>query len=350
MKLSVLYMVKEGYSSITVPEDFSERIDKFNYENNNLFPSKQKALQRAWIDFENKYSGIEGKTVEIDGKKVGPGNPIYIIAEIGINHNGNMDICKKLIDMAVDSGCDAVKFQKRTIDIIYSKEELAKPRESPFGNTNGDLKRGLEFGEKEYRQIDKYCKEKNITWFASPWDIPSVDFLEKFDIPCYKIASASLTDKGLLEKIKTTNKPTILSTGMSDTDQIRRAVKILGEDNLILLSCVSSYPTTNLADQNLKVIETLKKEYSCPVGYSGHEADTFPTLMAMALGANVVERHITLGRTMYGSDQAASLERKGLEMICNRAKDIPLLLGDGIKKITDSEIPISAKLRKVDTI
>ncbi|MBU2576880.1 MAG: N-acetylneuraminate synthase family protein [Nanoarchaeota archaeon] len=343
-------MAKEGYSSITVPDEFSERIDRFNSNQGNLFPSKQKALQRAWVDFENKYSRDGEKTVEIDGKIIGPGHPIYVIAEVGINHNGDIDICKKLIDMAVDSGCDAVKFQKRTVDIIYTKEELAKSRDSPFGNTNGDLKRGLEFGDKEYRQIDNYCKEKNITWFASPWDIPSVDFLEKFDVSCYKIASASLTDKGLLERIKATNKPIILSTGMSDAEQVRKAVDILGEDNLVLLSCVSAYPTLNLADQNLKVIETLKKSYSCPVGYSGHEPDTFPTLMAMALGANVIERHITLGRTMYGSDQASSLEKKGLEVICNRAKEIPRILGDGKKTVTDSEVPISAKLRRVDTI
>ena len=277
---------------------------------------------------------------------MGDGEPVVIVAEIGINHNGSLETAKKLIDVAVEAGCDAVKFQKRTIEVVYTPEELARPRESVFGNTNGDLKRGLEFGEKEYQEIDRYCKEKGILWFASPWDEGSADFLAKFDIPCYKIASASLTDDNLLKHIRTKGKPIILSTGMSTVDQIRHAVEVLGEDDLILLHCTSTYPGAD-EELNLKVIPRLKEQFSCPIGYSGHEVGVYSSLVAAVLGACVVERHITLDRAMWGSDQAASLEPQGIERLVRDIQRVPIWLGDGKKKVYESELPILQKLRRV---
>ena len=285
------------------------------------------------------------KCVKIANKIVGDGYPCFIIAEIGINHNGSVGLAKKMIDIAVTTGCDAVKFQKRTVDVVYTKEELAKERKSVFGNTNGDLKRGLEFGEKEYREIDKYCKEKGILWFASCWDEGSVDFMEKFDIPCYKIASASLTDDNLLKYTKSKGKPILLSTGMSTMEQIRHAVSILGEDNLVIFHCTSTYPS-NADETNLRVIENFKKEFDCPIGYSGHERGVTPSILAAALGANSVERHITTDRTNWGSDQAASLEMAGLYHMVRDIRQIPELLGDGKKIVYQRELPIIEKLRR----
>ncbi len=285
------------------------------------------------------------KCVKIANKVVGDGYPCFIIAEIGINHNGSVGLAKKMIDIAVTTGCDAVKFQKRTVDVVYTKEELAKERKSVFGNTNGDLKRGLEFGEKEYREIDKYCKEKGILWFASCWDEGSVDFMEKFDIPCYKIASASLTDDNLLKYTKSKGKPILLSTGMSTMEQIRHAVSILGEDNLVIFHCTSTYPS-NADETNLRVIENFKKEFDCPIGYSGHERGVTPSILAAALGANSVERHITTDRTNWGSDQAASLEMAGLYHMVRDIRQIPELLGDGKKIVYQRELPIIEKLRR----
>ena len=286
------------------------------------------------------------KCVKIANKIIGEGFPCFIIAEIGINHNGSLAMAKKMIDIAVTTGCDAVKFQKRTVDIVYTKEELAKERKSVFGNTNGDLKRGLEFGEEEYSEIDSYCKQKGILWFASCWDENSVDFMEKFDTPCYKIASASLTDDNLLKHIKSKGKPVLLSTGMSTMEQIKHAVSILGEDNLVLYHCTSTYPS-NMDEINLEVIETLKKEFSCPIGYSGHERGVTPSVLAVALGADSIERHITLDRTNWGSDQAASLEMAGLYHLVRDIRQVPYLLGDGIKKVYPRELPIIDKLRRV---
>ncbi len=289
---------------------------------------------------------MEIKKVKIANKIIGNGEPVFIAAEIGINHNGDINIAKQLIDVAVEAGCDAVKFQKRTIELVYTPEELAKPRENPFGPTNGDLKRGLEFGEKEYAEIDKYCKEKGILWFASPWDIKSVEFLEKFNVPCHKIASALLTDDELLKKVKATGKPIILSTGMSTEEQIRHAVDIIGEDNLILLHCTSTYPCLD-EELNLKVIHWLKDNFSSPVGYSGHEVGVYSSLVAVLLGAQIIERHITLDRAMFGSDQSASLEPQGLQRLVRGIKSTPTWLGDGKKKVFESELPILEKLRKV---
>ena len=286
------------------------------------------------------------KCVKIADKFVGNGYPCFIIAEIGINHNGSVKFAKKMIDIAVATGCDAVKFQKRTVEIVYTKEELAKERKSVFGNTNGDLKRGLEFGYNEYKEIDDYCKKKGIIWFASCWDEKSVDFMEQFDIPCYKIASASLTDDNLLLHTKSKGKPVLLSTGMSTMEEIRHAVSILGEDNLIIYHCTSTYPS-NADEMNLRVIETFKKEFNCPIGYSGHERGVTPSVLAVALGADSVERHITLDRTNWGSDQAASLEMAGLYHMVRDIRQTPVLLGDGKKVVYPRELPIIEKLRRV---
>jgi N-acetylneuraminate synthase len=281
----------------------------------------------------------------IGNKKIGDGKPCYIIAEIGINHNGDINIAKKLIDLAAFAGCDAVKFQKRTIDVVYSAEELAKPRENPFGTTNGDLKYGLEFGQQEYQEIDRYCKEKNVSWFASCWDEGSVDFIDQFDVPCYKIASASITDDGLLRHTKAKGKPIIMSTGMSTLEQIDHAVDVLGKDNLIILHTTSTYPAT-YEELNLTVIPVLKKRYNLPVGYSGHESGIASSVAAVALGACIVERHITLDRAMWGSDQAASLGPSGVIKMVNEIRLVETSMGDGVKKVFATEEPIIKKLRR----
>jgi N-acetylneuraminate synthase len=281
----------------------------------------------------------------IGNKKIGDGKPCYIIAEIGINHNGDINIAKKLIDLAAFAGCDAVKFQKRTIDVVYSAEELAKPRENPFGTTNGDLKYGLEFGQQEYQEIDRYCKEKNVSWFASCWDEGSVDFIDQFDVPCYKIASASITDDGLLRHTKAKGKPIIMSTGMSTLEQIDHAVDVLGKDNLIILHTTSTYPAT-YEELNLTVIPVLKKRYNLPVGYSGHESGIASSVAAVALGACIVERQITLDRAMWGSDQAASLGPSGVIKMVNEIRLVETSMGDGVKKVFATEEPIIKKLRR----
>lgn len=286
------------------------------------------------------------KFIEIADKKVGDDYPCFITAEVGINHNGDINIAKKLIDLAVFSGCDAVKFQKRTIDVVYSKEELAKERESIFGNTNGDLKRGLEFGLEEYKIIDEYCKQKGIMWYTSCWDEQSVDFIEQFNTPCYKIASASLTDDNLLRYTKSKGKPILLATGMSTLEQIDHAVDVLGEDNLLIYHCTSTYPTDN-CEINLNVIKTLKQRYNCPIGFSGHEKGVFPTILAAASGACAVERHITIDRTLWGSDQAASLETDGICRVVRDIRQTKIIMGDGVKMVYDSELPIIKKLRRV---
>lgn len=286
------------------------------------------------------------KCVNIADRIIGDGQPCFIIAEIGINHNGSLALAKKMIDIASTTGCDAVKFQKRTIDVVYSKEELAKERKSVFGNTNGDLKRGLEFDYEQYKEIDEYCREKGILWFASCWDEQSVDFIEQFNPPCYKIASASLTDDNLLKYTRSKGKPILLSTGMSSMKEVRHAVDILGKEDLVIYHCTSTYPS-NAEETNLLAIETLKKEFGCPVGYSGHERGVTPSVLAVALGACSVERHITVDRTNWGSDQAASLEIAGLSHLVRDIRQVPDLLGDGLKVVYPREIPIIEKLRRV---
>lgn len=286
------------------------------------------------------------KIVRIGERLVGPGHPTYVIAEIGINHNGSLDIAKQLIDAAVDAGCDAVKFQKRTIEIVYSPEELARPRESPFGTTNGDLKRGLEFGEEEYAEIDRHCKKNGIVWFASCWDEGSVDFVERFSVPCYKVASACLTDGALLRHHRAKGRPVILSTGMSTLEQVQHAVDVLDMDDLIILHCTSTYPS-KIEELNLRTIQTLRRLFEVPVGYSGHEVGLPTTLAAVALGACVVERHVTLDRAMWGSDHAASVEPQGMKRLVRDIRAIETALGDGIKRVYESERPIIAKLRRI---
>jgi N-acetylneuraminate synthase len=283
--------------------------------------------------------------VKIGNRMVGDGNPCFIIAEIGINHNGDIKIAKRLIDLAAFAGCDAVKFQKRTIDVVYSAEELAKPRENPFGTTNGDLKYGLEFGLKEYKEINKYCRDKKIMWFASCWDEDSVDFIDQFKVSCYKIASASLTDDGLLKYTRAKGKPIILSVGMSTLEQVDHAIKVLGKKDLIILHTCSAYPS-EYSDLNLKVIPALRERYNVPVGYSGHETGLASSSAAVAIGACVVERHITLDRAMWGSDQAASLGTSGIIKLVKDIKLVETSLGDGVKKVTEKEIPIISKLRR----
>ncbi len=309
--------------------------------------------------------------VSIGGRLVGEGQPVYIIAEIGINHNGDIELAKKLIDKAKEVGCDAVKFQKRTVEVVYTPEELAKPRpveasillkavkrgvlppdavkrlkESDFENsTNGDLKRALELTEAEYREIDRYAKEKGIAWFASPWDEQSVDFLEQFNPPAYKIASASITDNGLLKHTRAKNRPMIVSTGMSDLDIVKKAVETLGKDNLVLMHTVSTYPA-NPEELNLKAIHTLRDEFGIPVGYSGHEVGMSPAFAAAVMGASVVERHITLDRAMWGSDQAASMEPFGFGRLVSYIRFFEKTKGTGEKKILESEVPVMKKLRR----
>jgi N-acetylneuraminate synthase len=277
---------------------------------------------------------------------VGNGHPCAVVAEIGINHNGDLRLAKKLINVAAAAGCSAVKFQKRTIDVVYSVEELAKPRESPFGETNGDLKRHLEFGLEEYREIDRYCRELGMVWYSSCWDEASVDFIEQFTPPCYKIASACLTDENLLRHHKATGRPLILSTGMSTMEQVRKAVNILGTRDLVLLHTASTYPSQP-SELNLRVILQLKELFPVPIGYSGHEVGLSPTLAAVTLGACMVERHITLDRASWGSDQAASVEPQGITRLVKDIRVIESALGDGMKRVLPSEIPVMKKLRRV---
>jgi N-acetylneuraminate synthase len=295
---------------------------------------------------KNNHSSSPQPELRLGSKVAGPGRPCYVIAEIGINHNGDIDIAKKLINVASGAGCDAVKFQKRTIDVVYSKEELAKPRESPFGETNGDLKRGLEFELEEYREIDRYCREVKIDWFASCWDEASVDFIAQFHVPCFKVASASLTDDNLLRHTRKAGKPVILSTGMSTIEEVDHAVGVLGKQELALLHACSTYPAF-YEELNLKVIEVLRDRYGVPVGYSGHETGLPSSVAATVLGACIIERHITLDRSMWGSDHAASLEPNGITRLIRDIRLIEKSMGDGVKRVLEREQPIIKKLRRV---
>ena len=271
---------------------------------------------------------------------------IFIIAEIGINHNGSLDICKKLIDTAKSAGCDAVKFQKRTLDKVYSKEQLLSYRESPWGKTFYEQKNGLEFGLKEYKSIDAYCKKKNIYWFASAWDIDSQKFLNKFKTKFNKIASAMIIDKKFLDFVAKQKKHTFISTGMSNMKIIDDAVKIFKKRkcSFELMHCVSTYP---LKDEtaNLKFINTLKKKFKCKVGYSGHESGLAISIAASAFGLTSLERHITLDRSMYGSDQAASIEPNGLKSLVDSVRKVEKALGNGKKVFLPEEKEMAKKLR-----
>jgi len=284
--------------------------------------------------------------IKIANTFVGDNWPCYIVAEIGINHNGDIELAKKLIDVAVKAGCNAVKFQKRTVEVVYSAEELARPRENPFGHMNGDLKYGLELDLEDYQEIDRYCREKNIVWFASCWDEQSVDFIASFDTPCYKIASALLTNINLLKYLRSKKKPLILSTGMSTVDLIDRAVDILGKEDLIILHTTSTYPAA-YEELNLRVISTFRNRYNVPIGYSGHETGIASSVAAVVLGACMVERHITLERSMWGSDQAASLGPNGIIRLVRDIRLVETSLGDGVKRVYERELPVIRKLRRV---
>tara|TARA_B100002052_G_scaffold225384_1_gene207566 strand:- start:10757 stop:11617 length:861 start_codon:yes stop_codon:yes gene_type:complete len=271
---------------------------------------------------------------------------VYVIAEIGINHNGDLKIAKELIKESKNAGADAVKFQKRTIDVVYSKDILDSPRESPWGKTQRDQKNGLEFGASEYDEIDLYCKKLEIDWFASAWDIESQTFLSKYNLKYNKIASAMATNLEFVEVVALENKPTFISTGMCTMEEIEKVVNIFNEKNcpFILMHTNSEYPS-NEENLNLKMIQTLKEDFHVNVGYSGHESSVSPSVYAVAFGAVAIERHITLDRAMYGSDQSASLEPVGFSRLVSMIRKLNLIYGDGIKKITDEEIKISEKLR-----
>ena len=270
----------------------------------------------------------------------------FVIAEIGINHNGDINIAKKLIDVAVDSGADAVKFQKRTVDTVYTQDYLSGARESPWGTTQRDQKEGLEFGLEDYRKIDKYCKKKNIAWTASAWDIESQQFLREFDVPFNKVASAMITHIPFLREVASERKHTFISTGMTEYEDIDKAIQIFNDHDcpFTLFHTVSTYPC-ELEDCNINMITTLIEKYSCPVGYSGHEKGILPSVLAVSLGATSVERHITLDRTMYGSDQSASLEPSGFKRMIRDCKNAKKILGDGYKRFIDAEKSVAAKLR-----
>lgn len=285
--------------------------------------------------------------VRIGDHWIGKGHPTYVVAEIGINHNGDLEIAKELIQAAKNAGVDAVKFQKRTPQLCVPKEQRDQMRDTPWGYiTYLDYRKKVEFGAEEYHEIDRYCKELGIIWFASVWDEPSVDFMEVYDPICYKIPSAALTDHDLLSYCRKTKRPIILSTGMSTIEQIRLAVEVLGIDNLVIAHSTSAYPCDPW-ELNLCMIDTLRREFHCPIGYSGHEVGLVTTVVAVSLGACLVERHITPDRAMWGSDQAASVEPGGFRRLIKYIRVTEMALGDGVKRVYDSELPILRKLRRV---
>lgn len=286
------------------------------------------------------------KAVQIGGRWVGEDQPVFITAEIGINHNGDLNIARRLIDVAAMAGCDAVKFQKRTPEKAVPAEYRQVMRETPWGlMTYLDYRQKVEFGRQEYTEIDRYCKEKGLLWFASCWDEESVDFMEEFAPPCYKVASASLTDLPLLSKIRSTGRPMIISTGMSTQEEIEAAVSFLNHVDLLIAHSTSTYPCAP-QELNLRMIQTLRLRFDCPVGYSGHEVGLQTTLAAVTLGAAFVERHITLDRAMWGSDQAASVEPWGLMRLVRDIRVIEQALGDGVKRVYESEMQARQRLRR----
>lgn len=289
------------------------------------------------------------REIKLGKRMIGDGHPAYVIAEIGINHNGDLEIAKQMIDAAVHAGADAVKFQKRTPEVCTPPEQQKQMRETPWGYiTYLDYRYKVEFNEEQYRAIDSHCKEKGISWMVSVWDEPSVDFMQKFDTPAYKIPSASLTDHKLIQHARATGKPLIISSGMSTIEQIRNGVKTAGEQDLVLMHCTSTYPCEP-EELNLRMVETLRREFpNLPIGYSGHEVGLVPSAVAVALGACMVERHLTLDRAMWGSDQAASVEPGGFERLVKYIRVTEACLGDGVKRVYDSEKPSMKKLRRVN--
>jgi N-acetylneuraminate synthase len=286
------------------------------------------------------------REIQIKNRWIGDGHPVYIVAEIGINHNGDLNIAKRLMQAAKHAGVDAVKFQKRTPDLCVPPEQQNQMRETPWGYiTYLEYRKRIEFGETEYQEISCYADEIDMDWFASVWDEPSVDFMEQFNPPCYKIPSACLTDLDLLRYVRKTGRPVILSTGMSSMEQIHSAAGAVGLDNLTIAHSTSTYPCDPL-ELNLRMIQTLRNVFPCPIGYSGHEVGLVPSAVAVALGACMVERHITLDRAMWGGDQAASVEPSGFERLVKYIRVTEDSLGDGVKKIYDSELPSLRKLRR----
>jgi N-acetylneuraminate synthase len=284
-------------------------------------------------------------TVEIGGIKVGAGQPAYIIGEIGINHNGELDVCKKLIDVAAAAGCSAVKFQKRTPELCVPEAQKSVTRETPWGiMTYLEYRHRIELNHDQYSEIDRYARSKGLQWFASCWDMPSVDFIDRFEPVAYKIASASLTDDALLRHVASKGKPVILSTGMSTLDEIDHAVSLFDKSRLLITHATSTYPCSP-DELNLRVISSLRNRYNVPVGYSGHETGLQTTVAAVALGACVIERHITLDRAMWGTDQAASVEPAGLHRLVRDIRVVERAFGDGVKRVYASELPIRSKLR-----
>jgi N-acetylneuraminate synthase len=287
------------------------------------------------------------REVKIGKSIIGDGHPTYVVAEIGINHNGDIEIAKNLMEAAKRYGVDAVKFQKRTPELCVPPDQRGQMRDTPWGYiTYLDYRYKVEFDSEQYKEIDRYSKEIGMTWFSSVWDEPSVDFMEPFNPICYKVPSASLTDHNLLRCLRKTGRPIILSTGMSSMEQIRQSVEVLGTDNLMITHTTSAYPC-DPDELNLRMIETLRKEFPCPIGYSGHEVGLIPSVVAVSLGASLVERHITLDRAMWGSDQAASVEPGGFERLVKYIRVTEQSLGDGVKQVYPSELPILKKLRRV---
>lgn len=286
------------------------------------------------------------KTIRIGNQAVGEGCPVFITAEIGINHNGDLTTAKRLIDVAVMAGCDAVKFQKRTPEKAVPPEYQNVMRETPWGLVSYlEYRRKVEFGFEEYQEIDRYCKEKAILWYTSCWDEESVEFMEQFAPPCYKAASASLTDLPLLNKLSSTGRPLMISTGMSTFEEIQAAVEMLSTENLLIAHSTSTYPCPP-GELNLRMIPTLQARFDCPIGYSGHEVGLQTTLAAITLGAAFIERHITLDRAMWGSDQAASVEPWGLMRLVRDIRVIEQAMGDGVKRVYDSEMSARQRLRR----
>jgi N-acetylneuraminate synthase len=290
------------------------------------------------------------RRVRVGERHIGDGEPVYIIAEIGINHNGSLDMAKRLIDGSLFAGCDAVKFQKRTPELATPRDQWDIERDTPWGRmTYIDYRRRMEFDADQYAEIDRYCRDKGIDWLASCWDEEAVDFIEQFDPPLYKIASATLTDHDLLRKTRATGKPLMLSSGMSEMWQIDQAVEVVGTDDLMLAHSTSSYPCPP-EELNLRMITTLLNQYDgVPIGYSGHEVGLAPTWAAVALGASFVERHITLDRALWGSDQAASVEVMGMHNLVRNVRDIEKSLGDGVKRVYPGEMAAMKKLRRVNS-
>ncbi len=286
------------------------------------------------------------REIKIGNRMIGDGHPTFVVGEVGINHNGDLSIAKQLIDVAKWAGADAVKFQKRTPELCVPDDQKEKMRETPWGYISYlDYRYKVEFGKEEYQEIDRYCKEKGIMWFASPWDVKSVDFLESFDPVCHKIASASITDAPLLKKLRDTGRILLLSTGMSTIEEIQRAVDFLGMNNLVIMHSTSTYPCEP-EELNLQMIPTLREMFPVPIGYSGHEVGLIASALAVALGACAVERHITLDRALWGSDQAASVEPSGFRQLVKYIRVTEQALGDGVKRVYESEMPSLKRLRK----